>query len=158
MNRSQNHTAMPKTSSSTHPGAGRKGFPGRPATAAGGFPRSALLVLAVVLALAPLRAPAQGPAAPANLRAEFESGAIYIRWDHPNDPDISGYDWRFRFAEVDFWTPDWTMLPAANADTVSVGLGTRYGAENAFEFQLRARNADGHGPAAGVDVVPPPPP
>ncbi len=158
MNRSQNRTAMSKMPSSKHPAQIRRVLPGRPTTAAGGFPRSALLVVAVVLALAPLRALAEGPAAPVNLRAEFESGDIFICWDHPGDPDISGYDWRFRFAKVDFWTPDWTVLPTADSDTVSVGLGTRYGAENAFEFQLRARNADGHGSAASVDVVPPPRP
>lgn len=88
----------------------------------------------------------------------FEAGEIYIHWDNAGDPDISGYDWRFRFAKVDIWTPDWTILPTADADTVSVGLGTRYGPENAFEFQLRARNADGHGPGASVDVVPRPHP
>ena len=100
-------------------------FPSRPTKTIGGFPRSALLVLAVVLALAPLRAPAQVPAAPTNLRATVEAGAIYMRWDHPGDPGISGYDWQFRFAEVDFWTPDWTVLPTSDADTVTRALSRR---------------------------------
>ena len=148
MNRSQNHDATPKTPSSKRRGEGGKVFPGGPATATGGFPRSAILVHAIVLALAPLRALAEAPAAPANLRAVFEAGEIYIYWDHPGDPDISGYDWRFRFAKVDIWTPDWTFLPTPDADTVSVGLGTRYGddrerPENAFDRSRATGTARG---------------
>ncbi|MCY3851976.1 MAG: hypothetical protein OXG03_00120 [Gammaproteobacteria bacterium] len=48
-----------------------------------------------------------------------------MRWDHPGDPGISGYDWQFRFAEVDFWTPDWTVLPTSDADTVTRALSRR---------------------------------
>ncbi|MCY4592250.1 MAG: hypothetical protein OXE86_17185 [Alphaproteobacteria bacterium] len=130
MKRSQNHTATPKTPPSKRPVEGRTVFPGRLAPVTGGFPRSVLLVLAVVLALAPLRALAEAPAAPANRRAVFEDGENYIRWDHPGDPDISGYDWRFRCAGMDFWTPDWTVLQTADVDTVSVGLESRPGPDS----------------------------
>ena len=133
------------------------------------FPRAvnpgvpALLAnLAIALALAaPVFAQPDPPSAPANLRAESSDGDVRISWDDPEDSSITGYDFRVRVVPQERWRPDWTMIEDSAGrtgviiDNIAVGV--------TIEFQLRARNANGPGPHASVEVTvrgaqPPPPP
>ncbi len=131
--------------------------PGKPVKANSGLSRPGLLFVAV-LALAPFQAVAQVPAAPANMRATIVLPDVHIRWDHPGDPSITGYDWRFRYVGSPHWTPNWTWAKESSADTTAAILQNRC-CDVTFEWQLRARNASGPGAAASVTVtVPPRPP
>ena len=120
------------------------------------LPLAAVALIVAVLTLAPLRAQAQVLAAPANLRAEFKGRDILISWDHPGDPSITGYDWRYRYQGSQFWTPDWGPLKNSGANTTAIRLqDSCCDFAHIFEFQLRARNANGPGPHASIEVTVP---
>lgn len=105
--------------------------------------RGARLWLVTALVLVPAQALAQVPAAPANLRIDPDENSRVI-WDHPNDPSITGYEYRARPMSESEWTPDWTAF-RSNADTTHATLA-RIVAGITYVFELRALNAHGSGP------------
>ena len=144
--------------------AGPSGRPQREASAArpsrGGALRAlgaAVLAAAVLLTglLAAGGASAQTmvPLAPANFtvatHATTTPGSIQLNWGHPGGPNPTSWEFRtstdsgvnWSHAVADDW-PDTTV--GSNLFTYAAGLtpGT------AYTFELRARNADGYGPAS----------
>ena len=110
--------------------------------------------LAFLMALAPVRALAQVPAAPANMQADANAGTghITITWDNPNDNTIIIYEYRVRIKHETEWRPDWTEFTGSDANTVRAVL-TNIGQGTTIEFHLRARNANGHGPDSFVEAT-----
>ena len=105
------------------------------------------------------------PRAPANFRLEPATGTnLRLIWDDPNDPSITGYQFRLQRAEddEDDWRPNWTDITGSDATTTSVAT-TNLSGGVAVVVELRAENPLGHGPAAqatgttpgGTDPNPP---
>ena len=121
-----------------------------------GAPLRAALLVTAALALLPVQALAQVPAAPTNLQADVRSALIYISWAHPNDPSITGYEYRARIGSESGWRPDWTAFDS-DADTTSVRFGNVAGGVT-VRFEIRARNANGPGSSSDVTVTAQSPP
>ena len=117
--------------------------------------RAALLVTAA-LALVPVQALAQVPAAPTNLQADVRGELIYLSWADPNDPSITGYEYRARIGSDSRWRPDWTAFDS-DADTTSARFGYIAGGVT-VRFEIRARNANGPGSSSDVTVTAQSPP
>ena len=82
------------------------------------------------------------PLKPANLRAIAGNGQVMLRWDDPENPDITG--WEFAQKTGDGSYGGFTAISGSDAETTShtvTGLtdGTRYG------FKVRAVSAVGYG-------------
>ena len=131
--------------------------------------------LVFLMALAPVRALAQVPAAPANMQADVSAvtGHITITWDNPNDNTIINYEYRARAKQDNpiHWRPDWTEYTGSDANTVGLAV-TNVGEGTTLVFHLKACNTHGCGSDSFVEatvngnpstppilppVIPPPP-
>ena len=128
----------------------------------------AALRAALVVALAAVATPAFAqtpPAAPTNLRAAPGDGEVRLTWDDPDDPTITGYEFRARITAEDRWRPDWTPIPDSDATTTTARVYQLGNGVN-FTFGIRAvRGDDKSVKGAGAHVTatpraprPPPPP
>ncbi|MCE2483866.1 MAG: fibronectin type III domain-containing protein [Desulfurellaceae bacterium] len=90
-----------------------------------------------------------------------------LTWDDPDDPTITGYEFRARITDVEpeEWRPDWTAIPNSDATTTTATVYQLGNGVN-FTFGIRAvRGDDKSVKGAGVHVTatpraprPPPPP
>ena len=114
--------------------------------------QAALFIVLVAIA-APVFA--QAPAAPTNLRVEPGDGSLVFTWDDPNDPSITGYEFRLRVTneQPDRWRPDWTLIPNSDATTTTAAV---YPLTNDTNFTLGIRAVRGNvkGDAAHVTATP----
>ena len=113
-----------------------------------------------VTAPEPQPTPGPPPAAPANLtahttRADPRNGGsphiIELRWNNPNNPDITNYQYRIKSETDNQWSRWWD----ANTTTTSIKIGflnqsTRY------QTQLRAINNNTPGPPSETTFTTPP--
>ena len=114
--------------------------------------QAALFIVLVAIA-APVFA--QAPAASTNLRVEPGDGSLVFTWDDPNDPSITGYEFRLRVTneQPDRWRPDWTLIPNSDATTTTAAV---YPLANDTNFTLGIRAVRGNvkGDAAHVTATP----
>jgi len=131
----------------------------------------AALFMALVSIASPVFAQIEPPPAPANLRAQPGDGEVILTWDDPNDPSLTGYEFRTRITDQvpENWRPDWTFIAAGGEDSDATTTRVRVsqlGNCINFTFGIRAvRGSDRSvkGAAAHVTATPkvsscPPPP
>ena len=92
------------------------------------------------------------PDTPSNLRAAgFRStNSIEMTWDNPNDPTITGYQYRYRSsAQSTFNT--WRAMPGSRATTTSYAVSGLSDSTHYF-IAIRAINSAGESPEAVADA------
>ena len=92
-------------------------------------------VIGVKLVAAPSAAPA-APPGPTSLTAVADSGQVTLTWDHPKNPAITSYQYKY-------WTgsPEsgrWTDMPGSNADTTNSPPVTGLTNGTKYHFRIRA--------------------
>ena len=100
------------------------------------------------------------PRAPANFRLEPATGTnLRFIWDDPNDPSITGYQFRFQRAEddEDDWRPNWMDITGSDATTTSVAT-TNLSGGVAVVVELRAERSQPAATAATREWNPEPVP
>ena len=118
--------------------------------------QAALFMTFVVIA-APVFA--QAPAAPVNLRAQPGDGEVILTWDDPNDPSLTGYEFRVRVTneQPERWRPDWTFIVVSGKESDATTTHVRvYQLANgtSFIFGIRAVRGNVKGDAAHVTATP----
>ena len=97
------------------------------------------------------------PAAPASLTASAAGPSVALAWPDPEDPTITGWQYRHRFpGNADFGP--WADMPGTGAGTTSHLVGGLRAA-TVYVFQVRAVNAaGGGGPSPEARATPSLPP
>ncbi len=86
------------------------------------------------------------PARPTGFTATPGDREVALAWDHPGDPSIAGWQYRYRMEDDGFG--DWTGIPDSDAGTTGYTVtGLEYGVN--YVFKVRAFNAGGNGEESG---------
>ena len=72
-----------------------------------------------------------------NLRADAGNAQVTLRWDNPEDSNITRYQYRQRLNSERDWDPDWTDIPGSGASTTSYTVGNLAN-WTPYTFQIRA--------------------
>ena len=92
------------------------------------------------------------PAAPVVLLAAPGDGQAVLTWRKPTDSSITGYSVRHATDAAAFtgpMPPAWTAIPASDASTAEHTVPALTNGER-YHFQIRATDADGHGPPSNT--------
>ena len=72
-----------------------------------------------------------------NLRADAGNAQVTLRWDNPEDSNITRYQYRQRVTSESAWDTDWTDIPGSGASTTSYTVGDLAN-WTPYTFQIRA--------------------
>ena len=72
-----------------------------------------------------------------NFRADAGNAQVTLRWDNPEDSNITRYQYRQRLTSESAWDPDWTDIPGSGASTTSYTVGNLAN-WTPYTFQIRA--------------------
>ena len=90
------------------------------------------------------------PAKPSGFTATPQDGSVRLEWQADDRAD----EWHYRFRAWDGSFGDWQSIAGSDGDTTQfVVTGLTNGTE--YEFQVRARNTSGWGPASDVEYARP---
>ncbi len=92
-------------------------------------------VIGVKLVAAPSAAPA-APPGPTSLTAVADSGQVTLTWDHPKNPAITGYQYKYWSGSPE--SGRWTDMPGSNADTTNSPPVTGLTNGTKYHFRIRA--------------------
>ena len=94
------------------------------------------------------------PGQPGNLTAEEDDRQVALSWEAApvGDAPVLDYSYRVRRSDRSTWDPDWTVLAAGGGRRNHTESRLTNGQE--YVFQVRARNATGHGAVAEVRASP----
>ena len=97
------------------------------------------------------------PAAPANLTGTPRHAEVVLAWDKADANTVGKYQVRYKKTADTDWDPDWTDIPSSDGNTVSHTID---GLDNddAYTFELRAKNPAGESTASSAGVTPMPKP
>ncbi len=94
------------------------------------------------------------PDRPKQLSATPGNGSATLTWGDPEDPSVTGYEVRQASGSSVQWSKiAWTGIAGSNVKTTSYSVKGLNNGET-YQFQVRAVNATGSGPASQVSVTP----
>ena len=80
-------------------------------------------------------------AAPTGLVANSANSSVILHWDHPDNDDITRYQYRMRLKNTSSWDA-WTVIPDSDSDTTAYTVRVRQN-DQALEFEVRAGTGSG---------------